>query len=631
MDNLDLSKLSAKELYSEEVICSIMDEEDPVTREQLHFDLLDRAAEFGERIEKRVEQMWKVADKDRKSKEKDRKKAEVKSTFENYTDFGGEYPDLKCGIWKADKNGIYNPGAYGDTMACPHPILPIEIISNVEDGTQKLKLAWKRGPFWQEKIFRKSTVANKNKITELAERGIMVSSETAKNLAKYLFDVEMLNEGDIPLTKATVKMGWCEGGFMPYFSELIFDDSEDRFSALYSSISSKGDYGKWLEFVKDIRSKGRIEPRAMMAASFASVLMEPCGLLPFWFDLCGDTGGGKSICGMLAASVWADSEIGRYISDADSTTAAFEVKSDFLNHLPLIIDDTVKLRDKFKDDFSQMIYQITSGEGKDRSNSSLGLAHKATWRNITISSGETPLITDGMKGGAINRVLEFNMETGDIFEDGPGAATFLRNNYGFAGKEFARCIFDLGNARLVSMQRDIYNQIQSDKYESKQLLSLSALILADKLATDLIFKDGIYLSFEELEKVLTSKNALSENERCYDYVINECMVNDSKFIHNYGEEHIGEIWGRHLTDQFRNEYVAVLKNPFNRICASGGFNAKAFLVWAGKNNLLWKSGDGTPSKTVSLGKDYKPRCYVIKLPQEVLELADSMQFDDEEF
>jgi hypothetical protein len=181
------------------------------------------------------------------------------------------------------------------------------------------------------------------------------------------------------------------------------------------------------------------------------------------------------------------------------------------------------------------------------------------------------------------------------------------------------------------MQREIYNQIQSDEYESKQLLSLSALLLADKLATDLIFKDGIYLSFEELEKVLTSKNALSENERCYDYVINECMVNDSKFIYNYGEEHIGEVWGRHLTDQFRNEYIAVLKNPFNRICASGGFNAKAFLVWAGKNNLLWKSGDGTPSKTVSLGKDYKPRCYVIKLPQEVLELADSEQFDDEEF
>ena len=70
---MDFSKLTGKELYSDDVISSIMDEEDPLLREQLGFDLLDRAAEFGDRIEKRVEKMLKIAEKDRATREKERK------------------------------------------------------------------------------------------------------------------------------------------------------------------------------------------------------------------------------------------------------------------------------------------------------------------------------------------------------------------------------------------------------------------------------------------------------------------------------------------------------------------------------------------------------------------------------
>ena len=62
LDDIDFSKLTAKELYSEEVICKIMDEPDPLIREQLGFDLIDRAAEFGSEIKKRVERMLKLAE-----------------------------------------------------------------------------------------------------------------------------------------------------------------------------------------------------------------------------------------------------------------------------------------------------------------------------------------------------------------------------------------------------------------------------------------------------------------------------------------------------------------------------------------------------------------------------------------
>ena len=45
--------------------------------------------------------------------------------------------------------------------------------------------------------------------------------------------------------------------------------------------------------------------RLFLAASFASVVLEPCGLLPFFLHAWGGTETGKTVGLMIAASVWA--------------------------------------------------------------------------------------------------------------------------------------------------------------------------------------------------------------------------------------------------------------------------------------------------------------------------------------
>ncbi len=613
---MDFSKLTGKELYSDEVIASIMDEEDPLFREQLSFDLLDRAAEFGDKIEKRVERMLKIAEKDRAAKEKDRKKASAKN-FERYTDFGEQYPAMKCGAWVADISGVYNPDAMPDNrLACPHPILPAEIITNVEDGTQKVRIAFMRSGRWQEHIAPKTIIANRSKIPELAGVGVAVTSETAKSLVRYLAEVEQLNLEKIPEVRATAKMGWCEDGFMPYSSELAFD-KDGRFDGLFATINEAGSKRKWLDFVLEVRKSGRIEPRLVMAASLASVLIKPCGLLPFWVDIWGRTGGGKSICGMLAASIWADPEIGKYISKFDSTISAFEARAGFLNHLPFVIDDTAEIRKRMKDDFSQLIYQLASGEGRERSNTKLGLAHKTTWNNVIICSGESPIITDQLQGGAVNRVLEYEVDDGDIFPDGQAAATLLRNNYGFLGEEFVKLISDLGFDRVVEIQQGIFNNIKNAEYEDKQLRSLSAILTADEIVTGFIFKDGKSLSFADVEKCLTDKNTLSENERCYEYILSECAVNANKFT--TADEHIGEIWGfiYHNRENPKEEYYAILPTVFQKICSSGGFSKKSFSTWAIKKGIMLPGEGRNHAKRVSPSVTQKyNRYYLIKIPMD---------------
>lgn len=619
MGKIDFSGLTAKELYGENIICRIMDEPDPLIREQLGFDLIDRAAEFGSEIKKRVERMLKIAERDMAARADERKKSEKQKAFERTTEFGDKYPEMRCGNWIANMDGIYNPDAMPDNrVACPHPILPAEIITNVEDGMQKVRLAFYRQGRWREQIVPKTVIAQKNQIPNLAAFGVAVTSETAKALVKFLSDVENLNIDTVPEVRATAKMGWCEDGFMPYTSALAFD-RDGRFDTVFDTITSAGSRKKYMDFILPVRASGRVEPRLAMAASLASVLVKPCGLLPFWVDIWGRTGGGKSVCGMVAASVWADPEIGKFISNFDDTISAFEAKAGFFNNLPFIIDDTARVRRNFKDDFSQLIYQLASGEGRGRSNTKLGLAPKNTWANTIICSGETPIITDQLQGGAVNRVLEYETDDGDIFPDGQAAATLLRNNYGFLGREFVGVISKLGTEKVAEFQRDCFKAIRNDEYEDKQLRSLSAIIAADLIATEYIFKDGKALSFDELKKALTDKHTLSETARCYAYIISECDANTSKFYKGELEEIYNEAWGREYFDKVagKNCY-AIYTNVFKRICKTGNFNPEAFISWALKKEFLIGGANNSPTKVVKFGLS-SSRCYVLVRPEETAE------------
>ena len=113
---------------------------------------------------------------------------------------------------------------------------------------------------------------------------------------------------------------------------------------------------------------------------------------------------------------------------------------------------------------------------------------------------------------------------------------------------------------------------------------------------------------------------MSENERCYEYIIGECAVNENKFIDTgYGEYH-GEVWGKYPTVKTgEKRRVAIYSNVFKRICSQGGFSAKAFSSWALKKGILLGDKNGNPSKTIKFADGSAPRCYVLVLPEDEIE------------
>ena len=536
-------------------------------------------------VKGKFDQMVKAYKKvDRETKQK--KKQESAGT-NNYTNFDGPYDDMYCGSWLAGENGVYAQNmSQVEQIACYHPILPIERLKNLETGEEQIKLAFKRNGRWEEIIVPKVMITSASKIVALSGRGVAVTSENAKLLVRYLSDVENRNTGQIAVQYSSSKLGWIKKEFLPYDTEITFD-GDSRFRQLFESIGEHGNRDKWYEHVKELRKTGRMETKLMLAASFASVLIHQIGALPFFVDLWGETEGGKTVTLMLAASVWANPAESAYIGDFKTTDVALEAKANMLNHLPMILDDTSKKNRRIEENFEGVVYDLCSGKGKTRSNRDIGINAENHWNNCILTNGERPLTSYVNQGGAINRILE--IECGEkVYADPQQTADTLKQNYGFAGKDFVEVIKAMGADAVREIQKDFQEQLFDDEKMQKQSISLSIILTADKIATDTLFKDGQYISIDEAKKVLIDRNELSDNERCYRYIMDKVAMNGMRF----DDDTNCEKWGI-----IKDGYAVFYTQSLDELCKIGGFSKKAFLSWANKKNLLSHSNGANTKPT----------------------------------
>jgi len=525
-----------------------------------------------------------------------------------------KYPSMNTGIWKCSSYRIWTTGMYGDVIACTHPIAPVEILTNAETGLEKVKIAWKKRDKWKEVVVDKDVIASANKIINLSKYGISVTSESAKNLVRFMSEIEDLNQSRILERVSTSRLGWINGGFMPYMENIIFD-AEGRFGDIYKSIKPKGERQKWFEMALEIRKSDKIEPKFYLAAALSSVLVEPLNALPFIVNLWGKTGRGKTVALMYACSVWASPGEDEYISGVKTTVNALEMKLDFLNNMPFMLDDMAHLKNKFNGDFSELVYFLCSGKGKDRSNQNLGINRSSTWKNVILTNAEHSLVTETMQGGAINRIIDVKIDDGSIFENGNKTVECLKENYGFLGKEFLDLIEEIGIHEIANIQKNflkVINDIAKEKEvekEEKQTLPMSILLTVDMLITDNIFKDGMYLDINKCVDILKNKGEVCEDERAYEFIMSEVSINMNKFEPDEDNNYKGEVWGA-----IDNNYVYIIKNIFDKFCERGNFSSKSFCSWMNEKGIS-QTSDGRISKTKRINGT-ATRCIWIKREQE---------------
>nr|WP_308743493.1 DUF927 domain-containing protein [uncultured Anaerocolumna sp.] len=626
----NINELDAKTILEDEIFFEIYEEKDIIQQSRLILTLTDRAKELG--VKQNFDRMLKAFAKSKRNY--------TQKTGGNYTEFDGEYPQLYSGGWTAGEDGITILTNFGEKTACSHPILPVKSLINAETGYVKTVLAFKVRNRWKEIIVDKEVMSSSNRITGLSKYGVRVTSENARALVQYLADIESMNDSLIPEQLSTSKLGWLNKGFVPYDDSVIFDN-DDNLSGAFKSIQSCGSYTKWLDLMHKIRKSDRLEPKIYLAGAFASPLLHKFNALPFIVSTYGKTGKGKTVALMVATSVWADPTEGKYWIKAKANEIALEVRLDFLNHLPLAIDDFSEIQKKLKDDFSGYVYSLCSGGGKERSNVNIGLQRQRYWKNIILTNSERSLISETMQGGAINRIIEFESDEGNIFgnlSESVEVVNTVKEHYGYAGREFIEIISDMNLQEIRNIQKEFQDRIYSKAFElgiekeDKQILPMSILLTADKIATDHIFEDGMYLDFDICFDILKNKDEVSEEERAYTFIMSDVAIHRNNFVPDDYGNYRGEIWGC-----IDNGYVVIHNNIFKGMCERGNFSGKSFLTWADRNDLLLKDKDKDSRVTKNKKFNGKSiRCIFLKMDDseeseddEIIENTEFVPIDDQ--
>lgn len=538
----------------------------------------------------------------------------------NSTQFDGQDMELFSGEYICDETGVFVHDKFGyEQTICRHPIMPIQRLCNVDSGEERLKLAYKKGRVWRSIIVEKSVIASSSSILQLAANGIMVNSENAKALSTYILEMEQLNYELIPEQKSVGRLGWVgEHGFSPFVDDLVFD-GETNFKHIFNAVKPEGSRNAWLYAMQDLR-KEKSPGRLFLAASFASAILEPCGLLPFFLHAWGGTETGKTVGLMIAASVWACPKMGEYITTFNSTLVGQEMTASFLNSLPMCIDELQIQSSSGIRDFDRIIYQLTEGVGRTRGAKTGGLQKMNTWKNCIITNGEHPISNANSGGGAVNRVIEFECDE-KVYSDLVGICAVIQSNYGFAGREFVEYLqTDGAFDRVNAIQKEYYRELLKSDSTDKQAASASAILAADHIATELIFKDGNNLTVADLEKIMAKKKEVNVNNRALEFIYELVERNPNRFKANEFGDYQGEVWGKS-----EENCIYIIKSVFDREMGNGGFNSTAFLAWAKRNDIIITDNGKRTKKARITGS--ATNCVCIKNNLNELETAKAEETD----
>lgn len=563
-----VEELTRTSILDEVVYDRINSLEDPIERKHLILLVETKAEDL--KCVKRFRDMLKTTR---------RTYAKMRGTSEqNQTQFTDAPIVLNCGDWVADDTGVKttvykeSSDSVQNDRASTIPILPSELMTNAETGIEKIRIDFYKNGGWRYIICERSKVASTHEIVKLSDLGVEVNSENAKLLVRYIADCVSLNMDTLPHSTSISRMGWLDNQFIPYNQSIKFD-GEREYKYLYESVDMHGNYTAWKEHVAGLRKN--ILLRLMMAASFASVIIERINGLPFVFHLWGGTGAGKTVAMMVAMSIWGSPRIGKLVRTMNMTANAMMSTAAVLYNLPFAGDELQTIKEKFGN-YDKLIMQVT--EGIDRGRMSYDkLNATRSWKNSFLFTGEEPCTQSGSGGGVINRVIEIEC-TVPVVENGIETVNIVTQNYGWAGLDFVEAVKRRQDTLRQDYDEFFQKIMDSTDTTEKQAQALAIMGLADKIAREVIFTDDEPLTAEILAKFATSKKDVDVTLRAYEYAMSQIDINQNKFT----DSDVGEVWGR-----IEEDFVLVNKAKLIDILNQGGFDFNAVKTkWAQRGFLI---------------------------------------------
>lgn len=512
----------------------------------------------------------------------------------------------------------------GKILVCYHPIVPIQKYKSVEDGSEKIKLAYYTNYNWNYVIVDKSIISSSQSIIKLSDLGIAVNSENAKYLIKYLAEIENLNKDKIKTEISVSRLGWINDKLVPYDKTYEFDNAKDL-PRVDERFGTSGNLEDWIEFFRERRKINNIT-RIIMAGAVASILLKTIKQSGFTIHIFGESGYGKTLACMVGQSIFGNpsqndsSGIG---INFNFTNAGLEYRLNLYNNIPLFINEMQLQRDA--KDYDKMLFMIESGRGKARSTKVGGIGKENSWNNVVITNGEKNIVKANSDNGAYNRcfcceILE------SAFEDPIEVADFVKENYGNPIREILKHLKEYDIKKIFKEKRE-ETKIQGKSISEKQKTLEALIMTGDKILTDIIFKDEFYLTIKDFENKVVKEKETAIEERAYEVVKDWVITKERCFLSKDSDgtedryKNI-DIYGKKMAG-VNNGYIAFLIQPLKKVLEENGFDfGQITSVW--KRKGYTKCDKGKNQKTVQiLGNSTK--CIVLNM-----ELNDEIIEDDEE-
>mgnify|MGYP003289861277 CR=1 FL=1 len=537
--------MTEKELLSKNTFIDLFskNELDRIERED---ELFIEARKLG--IEKRFKETLKKYQSLLKEKmvvDNDLKLPKCKYNIENYD----------MGSYTCTVKGITDRTNYKFSYI---PVLLVERYINEDTGKEKVKIIFYKENEWKELIVDKSQLSISQKLLLLSDDGLDVNSENVRYYINYFN--EIMNINNIKKLDSISHIGWKENEFVPYDSHGIFDGADD-FKNIYKSISSKGNYEKWKTTIFELRKHKVI--KLLMATTLASPLLEKLNLQPYMVNLWSSlSGNGKTLSCMIAMSIWGNPDIGALRLSSNNTQNYYSVVASFMRNFTCYFDELqIVKRSKYLD-LESLVMDLCNGTEKGRLNKNSQAKEVKVWFNNFLFTSNDRLVKENAGEQVYNRVID--LEIGEkIIENGQDIAKIIKENYGFAGKEYIKHIQKIGFEEIFERFKIILNEIlEKTKSTDKQASSLASILLANQLANECIFKDDYILQVEDIVEYVNDKDDIKTAMKAKEYILGIISANWKKFE----DDNYGECWGikteYHCTINAQILYRELLKGGY---------------------------------------------------------------------
>ena len=484
---------------------------------------------------------------------------------------------------------IFYTGFRGEKVdVCGHPLFPTMRYVNIESGSELLDLSYKIDGKWRTKrLIDRKTVSQSRTITALSEFGMDITSENAKEVVRYLAEIDTKNRDIIPRKKTVSHLGWVDGyGFSPYIDGVEYDSS-GKYADAYEAVRTEGSFETWKATAARVMDDRQYLPaRILMAGSIASVVLRWTCQQPFMVHMwSAESATGKSVSMMLAASIWANPELGRYVRSMNATKVANEQLAGFCNNLPLFLDELQTVQRGV--DFDEIIYMLCEGTGKARGAKDGGLREQARWLNVIITNGEQPISLES-RAGAANRVISIETSGAVIPGDMSEFADTLRGNYGHAGKMVLERIqsvpefTDKIRAMYQGMKRRLARQVTG-----KQANYGAALLVGDALLNAIIFAGMGFrpLTTDDIRPYLATQEMVDTNQKAREWLVGFVASNAAHFRRTGDSGALGpagDVYGEICDDGSVKIIRSVLKDQMER----RGWTLASFAKWCDDHGML---------------------------------------------